>query len=70
METITITIPKKVFSGHQNTRLVVVDPKKFERELRRRWEIEDAKGAIREARLAWRGGRARLVSDLGEIIKT
>lgn len=70
METITITIPKKILSGTKGTRhLVVVDPKEFEKELRRRWEIEDTRKAVREAHRAWKQGKVRLVSDLGEIIR-
>ncbi|TSC76342.1 MAG: hypothetical protein G01um101433_761 [Parcubacteria group bacterium Gr01-1014_33] len=71
MATITIEIPKKILErGGSLRRLVVVDPKEFEKELRRRWELEDAKEAVEEARQAWKEGKARLVSDLGEVIKS
>ncbi len=71
METITITIPKKILSGCSRVRrFIVVDPKEFEKELRQKWEIEDAKDAVQEARQAWKQGKARLVSDLGEVIKS
>ncbi len=70
MATITIEIPDKILTGRKSVRrLVAVDPKEFEKELRRRWELQDAKEAIREARRAWREGKVRLVADLGEIIK-
>lgn len=37
MDTITITIPKKILAGRTSgRRLVVVDPKEFEKDLRRR----------------------------------
>ena len=70
MNTITIEIPKKILERGTAQKLMVVNPKEFERELRQRWEMEDAKEALREARQAWKRGKARLVSDLGEIIKS
>ena len=70
MPTITIEIPKKILERGTLQKLIVVNPKEFEKELRRRWELEDAKEAVREARQAWKQGKARLVSDLGEIIKS
>ena len=69
MAILTIEIPKKILERGTTQKLVVVNPKEFEKELRRRWEIEDAKKAVREARHAWKRGKARLISDLGEIIK-
>ncbi len=70
METITITIPKKMLSDRYATRrLVLVEPSELTQEARRRWEIEDAKEASREGRLALKQGKARLVSDLKELMK-
>mgnify|MGYP001561665325 CR=1 FL=1 len=70
MPTITIEIPKKILErGKSSRRLVVVDPKEFEREIQRRWEEKDALEASREGRLAWKQGRTRLVSDLKELMK-
>ena len=70
METITITIPKKILSGRSNARrLVAVDPKEFEKELRRRWEIADAKEASKEARKEVRDGTAREIKSLRELMR-
>ena len=70
MEDITITIPKKMLSGRTVGRhLIVVDPKEYERVLRRRWEEEEAIKASKAARKAWREGKTRLVSDLKELMK-
>lgn len=70
METITITIPKKMLSNRYGTRqLALVELKELTQEVRRRWEIEDAKEASREGRMAWKEGKARLVSDLKELMK-
>ncbi|KKS37316.1 MAG: hypothetical protein A3G49_01510 [Candidatus Sungbacteria bacterium RIFCSPLOWO2_12_FULL_41_11] len=47
MPTITIEIPKKVLENGTGRRLLVVDPKQFEKDLRRQWEegedVEDTK---------------------------
>lgn len=68
METITITIPKRMLSNRYGTRrLVLVEPKELTKEARRRWEMEDAEEASQEGRLAWKQGKARLVSDLQEL---
>lgn len=70
METITITIPKKMLSNRYAAKqLILVEPKELTKEARRRWEIEDAKEASREGRLAWKQGNAREVSDLKELMK-
>lgn len=69
MTTITIEIPKKVLQNGGARRLLVVDPKEFERELRRRWEVDDAKEASRIARQEWKYGKARLVKDLKVLMK-
>ena len=70
MATITIEIPKKMLASRYGTRrLVLVEPKDLAKEAKRRWEIEDAEEASREGRKAWSEGRARLVSDLKELMK-
>ena len=70
MPTITIEIPKEILSGRGTSRrLVLVDPKAFEKEIRRKWEEEDAVKASKAARREWKEGKARLVSDLKELIK-
>jgi len=70
MPTITIEIPKKILErGGSLRRLVVVDPKEFEKEMRRRWELEDAKQASREARKEVRNGTAREIKSLRELMR-
>ena len=70
MTTITIEIPKKVLErGGSSRRLVVVDPKEFEKELRRRWEIEDVKQASKEARKEMENGTAREIKSLRELMR-
>lgn len=70
METITIKIPKKILSGHMGARhLIVVDPKEYEKELRRRWELKDAVKASKEARKAVRNGTAREIKSLRELMR-
>ncbi|MEK7084791.1 MAG: hypothetical protein AAB932_06155 [Patescibacteria group bacterium] len=70
METITITIPRKMLSNRYRTRrLVLVEQKELTQEAKRRWEREDAEEASREGRLARKQGKARLVSDLKELMK-
>ncbi len=69
MPTITIEIPQKVLARGATRRLIVVDPKEFEKELRRRWEIQDAKHALLEARRAQKEGKLRRITDLKELMK-
>lgn len=86
MNTITITIPKKMLSSRYGTRqLILVEPKELTQEARRRWEIEDAKGASLAARREWeeidtrqaikiarqekKQGRLKVVADLKEIMR-
>lgn len=67
---ITITIPKKMLSNRYATRqLILVEPQELSKEARRRWEIEDAIEASREGRRVWKQGKARVVSDLKELMK-
>ena len=62
-------IPKKILSGrHGDRQLVVVDPKEFEKELRRRWEEKDALHASRAARREWKQGKTRQIKDLKELM--
>ena len=69
METITITIPKKMLSTRYGTRrLVLVEPKELTQEARRRWEMEDAKEASGAARREWKQGKTRQIKDLKELM--
>ena len=68
MSTITIEIPKKILERKSAQRLVVVNPGEFEKELRQRWEIEDAKRASREARKEVQNGTAREIKSLRELM--
>ena len=70
MPTITIEIPKKILErGGSSRRLIVVDPKEFEKDIQRKWEEEDAVRASKAARREWKEGKARVVSDLKELMK-
>ncbi len=69
MSTITIEIPQKMLSGKRMPRrLIAVDPKEFEKEMRRRWEMDDAIEASRAARREWKGGRTRQIGSLKELM--
>ena len=69
MPTITIEIPKKILErGGSSRRLVVVDPKEFEKEIRRKWEENDTREAIRIARQEQKSGKLRVVKDLKELM--
>lgn len=69
METITITIPKKMLSNRYATRqLVLVEPKELTKEARRRWGLEGAKEASRAARREWKQGKTRQIKDLKELM--
>lgn len=60
MATITIEIPKKILErGGSARRLLVVNPKEFEKEMWRRWEIRDVKKTSRAARREWEEKDAR-----------
>ena len=69
MTTLTIEIPKNVLERKTSRRLLVVDPKEFESELRDRWENEDARAASRVARREWKTGKAKLVLDLKTMMR-
>ena len=69
MVTITIEIPKKILErGGSSRRLVVVDAKEFEKEMRR-WETEGAKRALKEAREEERNGTAREIKSLRDLMR-
>ena len=69
METITITIPKKMLSNRYGKRqLILVEPKELTREAKRRWEIEDAIEASRVARREWKQGKTRQITSLKELM--
>lgn len=70
MTTITIEIPKKILErGGSSRRLIVVDPKEFEREMRRRWEEKDALEAVRVMELEKKQGKLRVLKSLKDLIK-
>ncbi|MEK7083027.1 MAG: hypothetical protein AAB972_02550 [Patescibacteria group bacterium] len=70
METITITIPKKMLSGRNvGRRLIVVDPKEFEKELRRKWEEKDALEAVRVMEREKKQGKLRTLKSLKNLMK-
>lgn len=70
MPSITIEIPKKIFErGRSSRRLVVVDPKEFEKEMRRNWEEDDTKRAIKVFRQEKKRGKLKIVNDLKEIMR-
>ena len=70
MPTITIEIPKKILErGRSARRLVVVDPKEFEKEIRRQWEEKDALEAVRVMELEKRQGKLRVLKSLRDLIK-
>ena len=64
MPTITIEIPKKVLERAGRHNLLVVDPVEFERELRSRWEVEDARIAKNIAKREEKPGKARAIKYL------
>ena len=70
MDTITITIPKKMLSNRYATKqLILVEPKELTQEARRRWEVENAKQALKEARKEVRNGTAREIKNLRELMR-
>ena len=69
MPTITIEIPKKILErGGSSRRLLVVDPKEFERDIQRKWEENDTREAIRIARQEQKSGKLRTLKDLKDLI--
>lgn len=68
MSNITIEIPQKILQRGAPRRLLVVDPKEFERELRRRWELDDVRESTRVARREWKQGKVKLIRDLKELM--
>lgn len=70
METITITIPKKMLSNRYRTKqLILVESKELSKEARQQWEIEDTREAIKIARQEKKQGKLRIVGDLKEIMR-
>ncbi len=71
MPTITIEIPKKILErGGSARRLVVVDPKEFEKDIQRRWEERDALEAVRVMEQEKRQGKLRVLKSLKDLMKT
>ena len=69
MPTITIEIPKKILErGGSSRRLIVVDPKEFEKEMQRKWEENDTREAIRIARQEQKAGKLRTLKDLKDLM--
>ena len=69
MPTITIEIPKKILEGKNSRKLIVVDPKEFEKDIRRRWEEKDALEAVRIMEREKKQGKLRVLKSLKELIK-
>ena len=69
MANITIEIPEKILKGNGNRKLLVVDPKEFEKELRKNWEIGDAIQASKIGRREYKSGKAKSFKNLGELVK-
>lgn len=71
MTTITIEIPQKILErGGSSRRLVVVDPKEFEKEIQQRWEEKDALDAVRVMELEKRQGKLRVLKSLKDLMKS
>ncbi|MDP3934851.1 MAG: hypothetical protein Q8Q46_01375 [Candidatus Giovannonibacteria bacterium] len=69
MSTITIEIPKEVLKRANGRKLLVVDPKEFEKELRRSWETDDALKASRLGRREHGLGKTKTLKSLSQLIK-
>lgn len=67
MPSFVIEIPKKVLALGASRRLLVVDPVAFEKEMRKRWEKDDAIEASRAARREWKRGKTRPIKSLKEL---
>ena len=68
MTNITIEIPEKVLKSGAR-KLVVVDPKEFEKELRRNWEMDDAVSAMKIARQEQKAGKLKELKSLRQLMK-
>lgn len=68
MANITIEIPEKVLKSG-NRKLIVVDPKEFERDLRQKWEMGDAVSAMKIARQEQRAGKLMELKSLRQLMK-
>ena len=69
MATLTIEIPKEVLKQKTSRRLLVVDPKKFEMDLRRSWEMEDAVRASKLGRQEYKLGKTKALNSLSRLIR-
>lgn len=69
MTTITIQISKNILERGATRRFIAVDPKEFEKEMRRKWEEADTRQAIRIARQEKKRGGLKAVADLKEIMR-
>jgi len=69
MATITIEIPNELFArGKTPRRLLAVDPTEFDKEMRRRWEEQDALAASRAARREWKERTTKRIASVRELI--
>ena len=69
MATITIEIPKEILKRANGRRLLVVDPKEFERDLRRSWEMGDATSALKITRQEQKSGKLKELKSLRQLMK-
>ncbi|MDP2668649.1 MAG: hypothetical protein Q8P07_02330 [bacterium] len=69
MTNITIEIPKEILKRGGNRKLLVVDRKEFEKELKRSWEADDALKASRLGRREYRLGKTKTLKSLSQLIK-
>ncbi len=69
MFSITIEIPKAILKRGGNRRLLVVDRKEFEKELKRSWEVDDALKASRLGRREHRLGKTKTLKSLSQLLK-
>ena len=70
MNTIIIEIPKKILERGTAQKLVVVNPKEFEKEIRQRWEEKDALDAVRVMEQEKRQGKLRVLKSLKDLMKS
>lgn len=69
MATLTIEIPNEVLKQNGSRKLLVVDPKEFEKELRMRWEHDDALKASQIGKHEYKIGKAKVLNDLADLMK-
>lgn len=68
MATLTIEISEKVLKSGAR-KLIVVDPKEFEKELRRNWEMGNAVSAMKIARQEQKAGKLKELKSLRQLMK-